>query len=75
MLLCIVDNVRLVGHLSFESRISGNTESLPVAVAVMGPPGSDLALVKLVLESLRASNRATAVSTGTAQMWTHEDKF
>ncbi|KAJ4357191.1 uncharacterized protein N0V89_001766 [Didymosphaeria variabile] len=63
-----------IGHLNFESRISGNTESLPVAVAVMGPPGSDMALVKLVLESLRASKRPTAVSTGKARMWSPEEE-
>ncbi|KAF2450877.1 amidase signature enzyme [Karstenula rhodostoma CBS 690.94] len=63
-----------IGHVSFESRISGNTESLPVAVGVMGLPGSDMALVKLVLESLRASKRPTVVSAGTARMWACEDE-
>ncbi|KAF2676242.1 amidase signature enzyme [Lentithecium fluviatile CBS 122367] len=61
-----------IGHLQYASRISGNTESLPVAVSLLGPPGSDLALVRLAVDSLRASNRPTLVSVGTARMWEHD---
>ncbi|KAF2804286.1 amidase signature enzyme [Mytilinidion resinicola] len=62
-----------IGHIEYMSRISGNAESLPVAVSLMGPPGTDLALIQLTVDSLKQANRPTTVRAGTARMWDHTD--
>ena len=36
-----------VGEISYASRVSGNTERLPVAASIMGPPGSDFRLLAM----------------------------
>ncbi|KAF2124976.1 amidase signature enzyme [Dothidotthia symphoricarpi CBS 119687] len=61
-----------IGHINYESRISGNIEYLPVAISLMGPPGSDLALIELTMNVLQASNRPTSVRPGTARMWEYD---
>jgi hypothetical protein len=43
----------VVGHLRYESRVSGNMDWLPVAVGMLGPPGRDLALLRVAVEHCR----------------------
>ncbi|KAJ8110763.1 hypothetical protein OPT61_g6474 [Boeremia exigua] len=50
-----------IGEMSFNSKVSGNEERLPVAVSIIGPPGQDLYLIDLIAKVLRASGRPNCV--------------
>ena len=62
----------LVGHVEYESRISGNSEYLPVVVSMLAAPHTDLALIQLAVKSLQNSSRPTAVRSGTPRMWDYD---
>jgi hypothetical protein len=38
----------------------------------MGPPGTDLALIQLAVDSLKAVDRPLQVRAGTPRMWDHD---
>lgn len=58
------DIVVPIGEYEYDSRVSGRKEYLPVAVDVVGLPGSDLHLIDIVQHCLEVSHRPTAVNTG-----------
>lgn len=57
------DVVIPIGEYEYDSRISGRKEFLPVAVDVVGLPGSDLHLIDVIQHCLEMSARPTTVST------------
>lgn len=44
-----------IGQYEYKSRITGNTEYLPICASVVGPAGSDIALMQLLSRFLRGS--------------------
>ena len=71
--------IRAAGQISYESRISGRRESLPVCVSLMGLPGrvsvnaldacpdhlgTDLELIDLVRSFLEQTGRPTEMMVG-----------
>ncbi|KAH7171286.1 amidase signature domain-containing protein [Dactylonectria macrodidyma] len=44
-----------IGQYEYKSRITGNTEYLPICASVVGPAGSDIALVQLLSRFLQGS--------------------
>ena len=58
------DIVVPIGEYEYDSRVSGRKEYLPVAVDVVGLPGSDLHLIDIIQHSLEMSHRPAAVNTG-----------
>jgi len=55
-----------IAEFLYESRVSEREEKLPIAISVVGNPGTDLALVALMRDFLKASNRPMRVSTGSS---------
>ena len=53
-----------VTQLSYQSRITGREEKLPMVVSLMGAPGTDMELIQCPLDALRKSHRPTVVQTG-----------
>ncbi|KAK0102662.1 hypothetical protein ONS95_006266 [Cadophora gregata] len=53
-----------IGQVPYESRISGLVEQLPVAVSVLGLPGTDTRLIEVVRQCLNETGRPTTVQTG-----------
>ncbi|PGH34679.1 hypothetical protein GX50_02467 [[Emmonsia] crescens] len=53
-----------IGEITYESKVTKNMEKLPFVVAVMAPPGTDLALMDSVKEVLESVGRPTALNTG-----------
>ncbi|KAM7205138.1 amidase [Naviculisporaceae sp. PSN 640] len=53
-----------VGDIPYLSIVTEREEPLPVAVSLIGPPGTDLILVDLVERALKASLIPTEVKTG-----------
>ncbi|KAL9609127.1 MAG: hypothetical protein Q9167_006088 [Letrouitia subvulpina] len=53
-----------IGTIPYKSRVTEKTEQLPIAVALLGAPGTDLKLVETALECLQRSGRPTRVLTG-----------
>ncbi|KAI0105672.1 amidase signature domain-containing protein [Nemania sp. FL0031] len=53
-----------IGELKYHSRISGRDEFLPVVVSILGKPGYDLGLIRLMKDVLQRSGRPTQVNTG-----------
>jgi len=72
--MCLPVDLIIVGDIEYESRISGNLEYLPVAISLMSPPESDLALIQLAVDSLQKCGRPTKVQAGTARMWDYRSK-
>ena len=58
------DIVVPLGEYEYDSRISGRKEFLPVAVNVVGLPGSDFRLIDMIEQCLEISERPTVVRTG-----------
>ena len=58
------DIVVPLGESAYLSRVTGREEWLPVAVDIVGLPGSDLVLLETVRACLAASNRSLKVATG-----------
>ncbi|PON25427.1 glutamyl-tRNA(Gln) amidotransferase [Trichoderma gamsii] len=53
-----------IAEVPYHSRVSGQEERLPFAVALMGTPGSDLQLIDTAIEILSHLNLPTVVQTG-----------
>ncbi|KAI1117723.1 amidase signature domain-containing protein [Nemania sp. NC0429] len=53
-----------VAELPYHSRITNRQEMLPLVLAVMGPEGTDLALMDAMLRVMRDSGMPTVVKTG-----------
>ncbi|KAK5096304.1 hypothetical protein LTR70_003057 [Exophiala xenobiotica] len=53
-----------IDEISYESTITGKTERLPFAVAVMGTPGTDLSLMDNILKVLEHAGISATVKTG-----------
>lgn len=53
-----------VGQVPFTSKVSGKMEYLPFSVSIMGPSGTDVALVQLVKRALEQVKRPVRVNTG-----------
>lgn len=58
------DIVVPIGEYEYDSRVSGRKEFLPIAVDVVGLPGSDLHLIDVIQHCLEMSARPTTVCTG-----------
>jgi len=52
------------GQIPFNSRITGQQEYLPVAVSLLGAPGTDLELIEMTEDFLKHAKRSTNVLTG-----------
>ncbi|KAF4764335.1 hypothetical protein HAV15_000346 [Penicillium sp. str.  len=55
-----------VGDIAYDSIVTEREEPLPVAVSVIGPPGTDLILVDLVEKGMKGAGLATEVKTGSS---------
>ncbi|XDG10234.1 hypothetical protein ABKA04_009849 [Annulohypoxylon sp. FPYF3050] len=53
-----------VGEYKYASRITGSTESLPMAMSIIGPRGSDAMLIELAKRLLEHTGRPTSLTTG-----------
>ncbi|KAH6640321.1 amidase signature domain-containing protein [Chaetomium tenue] len=53
-----------IGQVDYDSRVSGRTESFPVASSIAGAEGSDLMLIDLTRQALEKVGFPTKVSTG-----------
>ncbi|KAJ8105970.1 hypothetical protein ONZ43_g7220 [Nemania bipapillata] len=53
-----------VAEIPYHSRITDRDEALPFVLAIMGPKGSDLALMDAMLKVLEKSDMPTVVKTG-----------
>ena len=53
-----------ISEIPYSSRISGREEFLPVSISVIGPPGSDIALLDIMQGFWENSRRPTRVSAG-----------
>lgn len=58
------DMVVPIGKMQYLSRITEVEEMLPIAVNLVSPPGTDSALIDVILRCLRQAKRPTSVSTG-----------
>ncbi|PVH87325.1 amidase signature enzyme [Cadophora sp. DSE1049] len=54
-----------IGEVPFLSRVTGNSEKLPVAISLLGAPGRDLELMDIARECLEMAGRPTSVLHGT----------
>lgn len=68
------DIVIPIGEYGYESRVSGRKEYLPIAVNVIGLPGTDLSLIDTMQHCLVSSGRPTKVQTG-ARMFGVRDGY
>ncbi|KAK0631095.1 amidase signature domain-containing protein [Bombardia bombarda] len=53
-----------IAEIPYHSRVTQQTEKLPFAVAVMGRPGTDIALVDTMLQVLKSAGLPTTVKAG-----------
>ncbi|PVH72140.1 amidase [Cadophora sp. DSE1049] len=53
-----------VGDIPYQSIVTKREEPLPVAVSLIGPPGTDLILADLVEQGLKGANIPTLLKTG-----------
>ena len=53
-----------VSQLSYESKVSGESDLLPVSASVLGPVGSDLALIELVKGAFEKAKWPTSIKVG-----------
>ncbi|KPM45590.1 hypothetical protein AK830_g921 [Neonectria ditissima] len=53
-----------IGQIPYQSRVTKRTEFLPVVVAMLGPPGTDVALTKFAADLLHKAGLPTSVKTG-----------
>ncbi|CAG8957725.1 hypothetical protein HYFRA_00000061 [Hymenoscyphus fraxineus] len=53
-----------IGQVPFKSKVTGNTEHLPVAISLLGSPGSDLELMDIARNCLKKAGRPTRVLPG-----------
>nr|OQO26120.1 hypothetical protein B0A51_04514 [Rachicladosporium sp. CCFEE 5018] len=53
-----------IGEMEYSSRVSGNTEYIPIVVSVLGSPGSDMNLLATVRKVLESAQRPMVVQTG-----------
>lgn len=53
-----------IGQIPYQSRVTKREEFLPIVVAILGPPGTDVALTKFVADLLHKSGMPTLVKTG-----------
>ncbi|KAI0892561.1 amidase signature domain-containing protein [Annulohypoxylon nitens] len=53
-----------VGEYKYTSRITGRMESLPMAMSIIGPRGSDAMLIELAKRLLEHTGRPTSLVTG-----------
>lgn len=53
-----------IGDIPYDSIVTLREERLPVAVSLIGPPGTDLLLVDVVHKGIKAGGLATTVKTG-----------
>ena len=60
----LTDITLSVTQLPYQSRITGKEEKLPMVVSLMGAPGTDMALLEWIIDSLRKSKRPTRVEAG-----------
>jgi Asp-tRNA(Asn)/Glu-tRNA(Gln) amidotransferase A subunit family amidase len=58
------DLVIPIAQTTYESRISGRPEQLPICINLLGVPGEDLDLINAAQAFLRYSGRPSAVRTG-----------
>ncbi|KAK4145056.1 amidase [Dichotomopilus funicola] len=54
----------IVGETTHDSRVSHRLEPLPIAVSLIGAPGTDLILVDLVERAMKAAEIPTKLQTG-----------
>ena len=52
------------GHVTYDSRVSGNQELLPVGLSLLAQPDADLELLELAASCLEGSGRPTKVLPG-----------
>lgn len=62
--LCAQLTSKIVGQILHKSRITLRPEPLPVVVAIMGTPGSDVNLLDEIVDFLKKVGRPTKVKTG-----------
>lgn len=55
-----------VGDIPYNSTVTLREERLPVAVSLIGSPGTDLLLVDVVEKGMKAGGLATKVKTGSS---------
>lgn len=53
-----------IAEIPYQSRITHREEMLPLVLAIMSPPGTDLALMDEVLKVMKRSDMPTIVKTG-----------
>ncbi|PWY85828.1 amidase signature enzyme [Aspergillus sclerotioniger CBS 115572] len=53
-----------IGQIDYYSRIIERLEKIPVAVCLMGAPGTDLELIEWTLQAMEKADRPTKVKTG-----------
>ncbi|KAF2110372.1 amidase signature domain-containing protein [Lophiotrema nucula] len=53
-----------IGNITYQSRITKRSESLPVAVSVLSPPGTDMMLASALKATFINSRRPLALKTG-----------
>ena len=58
-----------IGEYEYDSRVSGKKEYLPVAINIIGPPGSDFRLVDTIQRCLEFSGRPTRVCAGSRMFY------
>lgn len=59
-------NSTIVGDIACDSIVTEREERLPVAVSVIGPPGTDLILVDLVEKGMKGAGLTCEVKTGSS---------
>ncbi|KAI0166570.1 amidase [Xylariaceae sp. FL1272] len=70
----------IVGEQLFLSDVTGRREPCPIAISVIGPPGEDLLLAKVVEMSMEAAGIPTKLKTGpsvyhdTYEQWSRRPK-
>ncbi len=57
-------NDRIVGDVAYDSPVTKREETLPIAVSVIGAPGTDLYLADLVEKGMKAAGIPTEVKAG-----------
>ncbi|CRL26357.1 Amidase [Penicillium camemberti] len=55
-----------IGDIAYDSIVTEREERLPVAVSVIGPPGTDLILVDLVEKGMKGAGLTCEVKTGSS---------
>lgn len=57
-------DVWVVDQIPYDSKISGKEEQLPISVTVMGPEGSELALLKIIRDAFGRANWPVELEVG-----------